>query len=87
MVERLTGVPGVEVLNEAYFNEVTLLLPVNAREVFQKLADRGVLGGVSLGRLYASAPDLERGLLVTATETTSEEDIETFARELAEVVA
>jgi glycine dehydrogenase subunit 1 len=87
MVERLTQVPGVTCLNETYFNEVTLLLPSDAREAVRSLADRGVLGGVSLGRLYPGVDGLANGLVVTATETVTDEDIEIFATELQEVLA
>jgi len=87
MVARLTQVPGVSCLNTTYFNEVTLLLPSDAREIVGALADKGVLGGVSLGRLYPGIDGLAKGLLVTATETVSEDDIETFATELAGVLA
>ncbi|WP_374414345.1 aminomethyl-transferring glycine dehydrogenase subunit GcvPA [Novosphingobium colocasiae] len=86
MVDRLTAIPGVTLLNDAYFNEATLLLPADAREVVRKLAERGVLGGVSLGRLFPGHPELASGLLVTATETVTDEDIEAFARELAQVL-
>ena len=84
---RLARVPGVRVLNEAYFNEFTVILPTDAREVVRQLADRQVLAGVSLGRLYPGDADLERGLLVTATETTTDEDIEMLGAALAEVLA
>ena len=87
MVARLTQVPGVTRLNATYFNEVTLLLPGDAREAVRALAERGVLGGVSLGRLYPARDGLANGLLVTATETVTDEDIETFATELAGVLA
>ena len=84
---RLAEVPGVRVLNAAYFNEFTLVVPKDAREVVRALADRQVLGGVSLGRLYPDAPELANGLLVTATETTTTEDIEAFGDVLTEVLA
>ncbi|WP_454797086.1 aminomethyl-transferring glycine dehydrogenase subunit GcvPA [Novosphingobium lindaniclasticum] len=87
LVERLTTVPGVTLLNDAYFNEVTLVLPRDAREVVRELADRKVLGGVSLGRLFPEASELHNGLLVTATETVTDEDIDTFAKELEGVLA
>ncbi|GFM30851.1 aminomethyl-transferring glycine dehydrogenase subunit GcvPA [Novosphingobium sp. PY1] len=86
VVERLTQIPGVSLLNDAYFNEVTLVLPGDAREVVRELADRKVLGGVSLGRLFPAQEDLHKGLLVAATETTTDEDIETLATELAAVL-
>jgi len=87
LVERAIQIPGVSCLNTSYFNEVTLLLPADAREAVRALADRGVLGGVSLGRLYPGVDALANGLLVAVTETVTDEDIETFATELAGVLA
>ncbi len=83
----LSKVPGVRVLNAVYFNEFTLILPRDARDVVRELADRQVLGGVSLGRLYPDARELANGLLVTATETTTEAEIAAFAEALTEVLA
>lgn len=85
-LERLTRVPGVKLLNTAYFNEATLVLPRDAREVVRELADRQVLGGVSLGRLFPETDGLTKGLLVAATETTTDEDIEAFATALEAVL-
>ena len=85
--EALAAVPGVELVNGAYFNEFALRVPGDAREVVRALADRQVLGGVSLGRLYPGVEALSAGLLVAATETTTDEDIEAFAKALKEVLA
>jgi len=85
--DRLAQVPGVEVLNSSFFNEFTLMLGGKpAREIVRDLADRGVLGGVSLGRLYPGVEALEHALLVAVTEMTTEEDIETLAAELEALV-
>lgn len=83
---RLTQIPGVELVNTSFFNEFTLRLPKEARPVVRAMADRGVLGGVSLGRLYPDDGDIERGLVVAVTETVSDADIETFATTLAEAL-
>jgi glycine dehydrogenase subunit 1 len=85
--DRLSRIPGVEVVNETFFNEFTLKLPTEARPVVRALADRRVLGGVSLGRLYPGAAALENGLVVAVTEVVSAEDIETFATILEEVLS
>ncbi len=86
--DRLEKVPGVSVLNGAFFNEFTVMLPGKpARETVRDLADRGVLGGVSLGRLYPGVEALEHALLVAVTETTTVEDIETLATELEAILA
>jgi glycine dehydrogenase subunit 1 len=85
--ERLAAVPGVSVLNDSFFNEFTLILPQNARDVVRALADQQILGGVSLGRLYPDAPELANGLLVTVTETVTDEDIAALVAGLKEVLA
>ena len=85
--DRLSQVPGVELVNESFFNEFTLKLPKEARPVVRLLADRKILGGVSLGRLYPGVTALENGLVVAVTEVATAEDIETLATALAEVLA
>jgi glycine dehydrogenase subunit 1 len=83
----LAKVPGVSVMNDSFFNEFTLLLPGDARATVHKLAEKGVLGGVSLGRLYPDNDGLSKGLVVAVTETVTEEDIAAFAAALKEVLA
>jgi len=83
----LAKLPGVSVLNNSFFNEFTLLLPTAARPVIHKLAERDILGGVSLGRLYPDNEGLENGLVVAVTETVTEADIAAFAAALKEVLA
>lgn len=85
--ERLTQIPGVELVNESFFNEFTLKLSKEARPVVRALADKKVLGGVSLGRLYPGVSALENGLVVAVTEVASVEDVETFASALKEILA
>jgi glycine dehydrogenase subunit 1 len=85
--DRLAGIAGVELVNDSFFNEFTLKLPVEARPVVRTLADRGILGGVSLGRLYPDADALRNGLVLAITETVTEEDIETLAGALEEILA
>jgi glycine dehydrogenase subunit 1 len=85
--DRLAKVPGVSLINSSFFNEFTLSLSKDAREVVRNLADKGVLGGVSLGRLFPDAPEIGNGLIVAVTETVTPEDIETFAAALEEELA
>ena len=85
--ERLAQLPGVRVVNDTFFNEFTLDLGREARPIVRALADRGVLAGVSLGRLYPEEAALANGLVVAVTETTTAEDVEALASALAEVLA
>ena len=84
--ERLSRVPGVSLVNQTFFNEFTLKLPKAARPVVHELVERGVLGGVSLGRLYPGEGSLENGLVVAVTEVVTPEDIEAFATALQEIL-
>jgi glycine dehydrogenase subunit 1 len=58
-------VPGVTLVNDSFFNEFTLRLPREARPVVRTLAERRILAGVSLGRLYTG----ERAALTASTST------------------
>ena len=85
--ERLARVPGVSLVNDRFFNEFTLRLARPAAAIVDALAERGILGGVPLGRLYPAAPELAHGLVVAVTETTDAEDVEALASALEEVLA
>ena len=85
--DRLCKVPGVSLVNGAFFNEFTLTLPKEARPVVRAMAERGVLGGVSLGRLYPGEAALANGLVVAVTETVADEDVEALADALTEALA
>ncbi|WP_310469160.1 aminomethyl-transferring glycine dehydrogenase subunit GcvPA [Sphingomonas sp.] len=86
VAERLAAIPGVELVNDSFFNEFTVRLPVEARPVARALADQGILGGVSLGRLYPGVEALQNGLVVAVTETVTDADIDAFDAALKEAV-
>jgi len=80
--DALAAVPGVEVLNETFFNEFTVRLPKNAETVVEALAEEGVLAGVPGGRLWPYEKDAENLLLVASTETTTDDDVAALAAAL-----
>jgi len=86
VADRLTAIPGVTLVNDSFFNEFTLELPVEARPAVHAMVERNVLGGVSLGRLYPGADELRNGLVVAVTETITYEHIAAFEAALKEVV-
>jgi glycine dehydrogenase subunit 1 len=83
--ERLSAIPGVRVVNDSFFNEFTLELPIEARPAVHAMVEKGVLGGVSLGRLYPGVGSLKNGLVVAVTEVVSDADIDALAGALKEV--
>ena len=52
-----------------------------------RLIDGGVMGGVPASRLYPEIPELDRHLIVAATETNTEAEIDLYASELEQVLA
>ena len=86
VAERLVAIPGIELVNSGFFNEFTLKLPVEARPAVHAMVENGVLGGVSLGRLYPGVEALQNGLVVAVTETVTDEDVDAFEAALKEVV-
>ena len=71
---------GVDVVFSAtHFHEVVLRLPVPTAEVLDGMRNNGILAGIDMSSWY---PELKDCLLVCATETKSDEDIDDYVREL-----
>ena len=87
VAERLAAIPGISLVNDSFFNEFTLKLPIEARPAVHAMVEQRVLGGVSLGRLYPGVGSLANGLVVAVTEVVSDEDIDAFEAALKEVCA
>ena len=85
VAERLASIPGVRLVNDSYFNEFTLELPVEARPAVHAMVEKGVLGGISLGRLYPGVDRLKNGLVVAVTEVVSDADVDALEAALKEV--
>ena len=83
--DALAAIPGVEILTGRFFNEFAVQLPKNAAEVVDQLAAHHVLAGVPYSRL---APDagMDDVLLVAATETTLDADIQILAKSLTKIL-
>jgi glycine dehydrogenase subunit 1 len=86
LADRLAGIEGIDVLNDAYFNEFTVRLTRPAAGVVDDLAERGILAGVPASRLWPGEAALENLLIVAATELTTEADGAALAAALEEVL-
>ena len=86
LADRLAAVPGIEVINNTFFNEFTVRLPGPAAPVVEALAERGVLAGVPVSRLYPDDDSLADLLLVAITEANGDDDANVLADALAEVL-
>ena len=82
----LRAVPGVELLNKSFFNEMTIRLPVPAAPVIELLAKAEVLAGVPVSRLIPNDPTVENLIVLAATELTTDADIEMLGECLTEAL-
>jgi glycine dehydrogenase subunit 1 len=86
LADRLSQIRGLTLVNDAFFNEFALRLPVPAAQAVEALATKGVLGGVAASRFYPERDELADLLIVAATETVTADDIDTYAKALTEVL-
>ena len=83
LADKLTAIDGVErAFTAPTFHEVVLILPKPADQVLAALAEKDVLGGVSLAGDY----DMNNAILVNATEVHSEQDLQLFEQALKSVL-
>jgi glycine cleavage system P protein (glycine dehydrogenase) subunit 1 len=87
LAKALGRVQGVTVLNDAFFNEFTIRVPGVAAEVIEKLAAKGVLGGVPVSRLEPHRPELKDLIIVASTEVNTEDDRARYVAALNEVLS
>lgn len=73
----------IELMNEHFFNEVTLRLPIAAAPLVERLAARGILAGIPLTRLSPST-DFENYMILATTEMVTDADIDQLVSALAE---
>ncbi|MBC7907983.1 MAG: aminomethyl-transferring glycine dehydrogenase subunit GcvPA [Rhodospirillaceae bacterium] len=85
---KLKRIKNVRVLGNSYFNEFALYLgeDKDAVAVVDALADKGILGGVPASRFYPDWPELHPILLLTATETNTESDMDALVAALEQVL-
>lgn len=85
LVDSLTELEGVErVFDTPFFHEAVIRLDRSADTVLEALAERDILGGLSLKQWF---PELGEAVLVCATETKTRDDIRAYRDALGEVLA
>jgi glycine dehydrogenase subunit 1 len=75
---------GIEVVNDTFFNELTLRLAEPAEPVVDRLAKDGILAGVPVSRLRPGDAALANLLLVAVTETVTDNDMDRLCAALKE---
>ncbi len=86
LADRLSSLKGVSLLNQTFFNEFTVRVPGKAAEVVEKLAAKGVLGGVPVSRLEPGRSELADLMIVASTEINTDADRAAYLAALKEIV-
>jgi len=87
LADGLSEISGVSVLNDTFFNEFTIRVPGDAAEAIERLAGKGVLGGVPVSRLDRDNPDVADLIVVAATEVNTDVDRTAYVEALKEVLS
>jgi glycine dehydrogenase subunit 1 len=84
LIDKLTAIHGIaRIFDAPYFHETAIRLPCPVAPVLEKLRQHNILGGLDLASYY---PDLGNALLVCATETKTEDDLNIYADTLRSVL-
>lgn len=86
LANKLDDIGDVKVVPQSFFNEFAVTLPRDAADVVEDLAKKDILGGVPASRFYPQYEELANVLLVTATEMTSESDMDKLVATLNQVL-
>jgi glycine dehydrogenase subunit 1 len=84
LLQQLTAIDGVtQTFSGNFFHEVAVTLDRPVAPVLDALAARDILGGLDLSAAY---PDLGNTMLICATETKTEADLQLYASALADIM-
>jgi glycine dehydrogenase subunit 1 len=85
LLEKLVTVSGVErVFNSTFFHEAVIRVHSPVDDLLRALRAQGILGGYALGGDY---PELADCILVCATETKTDDDLEQYRQQLQRILS
>jgi glycine dehydrogenase subunit 1 len=85
LLDKLTAIPGVSrVFTGNCFHEAVIRVSAPAADVLRALRAQGILGGHALGGDYLELGD---AILVCATETKTDDDLEHYAQQLQRILS
>jgi glycine dehydrogenase subunit 1 len=80
LLKKLTALPQItQVFNTPFFHEIVVKFDQPVENILAKLAKENILGGYALEQDY---PELKNCLLICATETKTEEDLQNYINSL-----
>jgi glycine dehydrogenase subunit 1 len=86
LADKLSQIDGVEVISPTFFNEFTMRVRGDAARIIERLAGKGVLGGVPVSRLIPGRAQFSDLIIAASTEINTDEDRAKYAQALKEVL-
>jgi len=93
LFDEVTKIKGVEpVSTQPFFREFAYRVPKKASKVLSRMADNGILGGLSTASLNSDSPidaqcETDHVILVTATERRTKADIDRYVKTLTKAIS
>jgi glycine dehydrogenase subunit 1 len=93
LFDEVTKIKGVEpVSTQPFFREFAYRVPKKASKVLSRMADNGILGGLSTASLNSDSPidaqcETDHVILVTATERRTKADIDLYVKTLTKAIS
>jgi glycine dehydrogenase subunit 1 len=93
LFDEVTKIKGVEpISSQPFFREFAYRVPKKASKVLSRMADNGILGGLSTQALNSDGPidaqcETDRVILVTATERRTKADIDRYVKTLTKALS
>ncbi|MEW6133021.1 MAG: aminomethyl-transferring glycine dehydrogenase subunit GcvPA [Pseudomonadota bacterium] len=84
LVGKLVAAGAQQVFSGAYFHEAVIRTSVDNARLLRSLTAQGIVGGYDLSKDY---PELGNAILVCATETRTEADLDRYAEQLGRIVS
>ncbi len=84
LVNKLLAAGAEQVFSSAYFHEAVIRTHVENGKLLRSLTGQGIIGGYDLSKDY---PELGNAILVCATETKTESDLDRYATQLQRIVS
>jgi glycine dehydrogenase subunit 1 len=92
LFDEVTKLKGIEpISSQPFFREFAFRVPKKATKVLSRMAEHGILGGLSTAALNSDGPidaqcDTDHVILVTATERRTRADIELYVKTLSKAI-
>ena len=84
LVGKLVAAGAEQVFSSSYFHEAVIRTNVENAKILRSLTGQGIVGGYDLSKDY---PELGNAILVCATETKTEADLDRYAEQLGRIVS